>query len=66
MAVVTFSLSDCKMGNIINGSPVIGAMRVVAGTTVRFGYRIIQVLPFEGRFSGIVALYAQGRHTISQ
>jgi hypothetical protein len=54
------------MGNIKNGSPHIGAMRIVAGATVRLCYRVIHVLPFKSGFVGFMALYAKGRHTISQ
>jgi len=44
VALVTLSLGNTGMGNIKYGSPLIGAMRVVAGATVRLCYLVIHVL----------------------
>jgi hypothetical protein len=66
VALVTFSLGNTSMGDVKYDSPCIGAMRVVAGATVRLCYRVIHVLPFKSGFIGFMALYAKGRYSLFQ
>lgn len=58
----TLSLGNTSMGNIKYDSPCIGAMRVVAGVTVRLCHIVIHVLPFKSEFIGFMALHAEERH----